>query len=263
MTTTAYSSQSIHAALAALRMPGAWEAYASCLREAEAHNLGYSAFLESLLTQELESRRRHRLAHHLRDAHFPVLKTLETFDFAIRPTVPRLNVLQMATGDWIAARENCLILGSSGVGKSHLGIALGVAALDTDHRVRFTTAMALSQELMAAQAEHRLVARFKAWNRYDLVIVDELGYLPLERTQAQLLFQFFAERYERGSILLTSNLEFNQWSDIFGDPIMTTALLDRLTHHAHILSLTGESYRFRDAKARHTTVPLQSPGEAI
>lgn len=136
----------------------------------------------------LREERRHRLAHHLRDAHFPVRKTLETFDFAIRPTVPRLNVWQMATGDWIAARENCLILGSSGVGKSHLGIALGVAALDTDHRVRVTTAMALSQELMAAQAEPHLVARFKAWHRYDLVIGDELGYLPWERAQANSSF---------------------------------------------------------------------------
>lgn len=250
--TTDYRSLGIQAALAALRMPGAAEAYASCLREAEAQDSGYSAFLESVLLQELESRRRHRIAHHIRDAHFPVTKTLETFDFAIRPTLPHLGILQMATGDWITARENCVILGGSGLGKSHLGTALGIAAVQADYRVRFTTALALSQELLAAQADHRLLARFKAWSRYALVVVDELGYLPLERAQAQILFQFFAERYERGSVIVTSNLEFNHWSEIFGDPIMTTALLDRLTHHAHLFSLTGESYRFRDAKARQT-----------
>jgi len=248
--TLVQTSTGVEAALASLRMPGALAAYTSCLREAEAQNSGYSAFLESLLTHELESRRRHRIAHHLRDAHFPVAKALDTFDFALRPTVPRLTVLQMATGDWITNHENCLILGNSGVGKSHLATALGVAAVDADYRVRFTTALALSQDLRAAQASHHLLARLKAWQRYELVIVDELGYLPLEREAAQLLFQFFADRYERGSVVVTSNLEFSQWSAIFGDPVMTTALLDRLTHHARIFSLTGESYRFRDAKAR-------------
>ena len=191
-----------------------------------------------------------RTAHHLRDAHFPMSKTLDQFDFALRPTVSRMSVLQMASGDWIAEHENCLVLGNSGTGKTHLGLALGRAAVEAGYRVRFTTALALSQELLAAQADHRLLARFKFWQRYPLVVIDELGYLPLAREQAQILFQFFAERYERGSVLVTSNLEFSRWGEVFGDPTMTTALLDRLTHHAHILSLTGDSYRFREAKAR-------------
>lgn len=247
---TDYHHQGVEAALTALRMPGALQGYASCLREAEAQNYSYAAFLEALLAQELDSRRQHRTAHHLRDAHFPLSKTLDQFDFALRPTVSRMSVLQMASGDWIAEHENCLVLGNSGTGKTHLGLALGRAAVEAGYRVRFITALALSQELLAAQAEHRLLARFKFWQRYPLVIIDELGYLPLAREQAQILFQFFAERYERGSVLVTSNLEFSRWGEVFGDPTMTTALLDRLTHHAHILSLTGDSYRFREAKAR-------------
>ena len=175
---------------------------------------------------------------------------MDQFDFALRPTVSRMSVLQMASGDWIAAHENCLVLGNSGTGKTPRGLALGRAAVEAGYRVRFTTALALSQELLAAQADHRLLARFKFWQRYPLVIIDELGYLPLAREQAQILFQFFAERYERGSVLVTSHWEFSRWGEVFGDPTMTTALLDRLTHHAHILSLTGDSYRFREAKAR-------------
>lgn len=249
---TDYHHQGVEAALRLLRMPGAVHAYASCLREAEAQHQGYAAFLEALLLQEIDSRRQHQVAHHRRDAHFPLHKTLDAFDFSLRPSVNRLTVLQLATGDWVRARENCLILGNSGTGKSHLSLALGLAAVDSGLRVRFTTALTLSEDLLSAQADHHLLARLKWWHRYALVIVDELGYLPLTRDAAQMLFQFFADRYEQGSVLLTSNLEFGRWSEVFGDPTMTTALLDRLTHHAHLLSLTGESYRFREAHARHT-----------
>ncbi len=248
---TNYHQQGVEAALHTLRMPGALQAYASCLREAEAAHQGYAAFLEAVLTQEVENRRQHQVAHHHRDAHFPLVKTLAAFDFSLRPALNRLTVLQMATGDWVLAKENCLILGNSGTGKSHLAMALGLATVEAGLRVRFTTALALSQDLLAAQADHHLLARFKWWQRYALVIVDELGYLPLPRDQAQMLFQFFAERYERSAVLITSNLEFGRWGEVFGDPTMTTALLDRLTHHAHVLSLTGDSYRFREAQARH------------
>ena len=235
----AYDS-AIRAACKTLRLPSIGQHYASIAREAEDQGLDYRRFLTAVLTQEVESRRSHQVAKHLREARFPVMKTLDQFDFSRRPEVPRMTCLPMADGNWITERKNCLLLGNPGTGKTHLALALGHAAIQAGHRVRFTTAMALAQDLSAANAEHRLSTRLKVWQRYALVIVDEVGYVPFEPTQAQLLFHFFADRYERGSLIVTSNLEYGRWGEMFGEATLTSALLDRLTHHAYCWTVLGQ-----------------------
>jgi len=174
---------------------------------------------------------------------------LEEFDFTLAPSIGKEEVVCLATGEFIGARENVIFLGASGTGKTHLAQAIGQAVIYAGYRARFTTAVVLAQELLAAQDEHRLPRYLKSWQKMDLVIVDELGYLGLG-PGGPLLFQFFAERYENGSVLVTSNLEFSRWSEVFGDPVLTAALLDRLTHHSHILVFEGESYRFRESQSK-------------
>lgn len=167
------------------------------------------------------------------------------------PSLDKGRVLALAEGRFSAAKENIVCVGESGTGKTHVATALGLAATYSGARVRFTTAITLAQELLAAADEHRLPRYLKGWQSAELVIVDELGYLPLG-PGAPLLFQFFAERYEAGSVIVTSNLEFSRWSEVFGDATLTAALLDRLTHHSHVLLFEGDSYRFRERSRRLT-----------
>jgi DNA replication protein DnaC len=185
----------------------------------------------------------------MRAAKFPGIKTLDGFDFSLMPSVPKAKVLSLADGHFIRQRENLLCLGPSGTGKTHLAIALGLAAIEAGFRVRFIRTVTLAQELLAAHQDVRLNRYLKTWHQFDLVIGDEFGYLELG-PGAPLLFQFVAERYEQGSMIITSNLEFSRWGEVMGDVALTTALLDRLTHRAHILTFQGESYRFRESRRR-------------
>ncbi len=239
-----------------LRLPGLRKAYRELARDAAQHGQDHLAFLAACLATELESRRQHRLAHRLRQARFPALKTLDAFDFSAVPELPKARVVQLSDGGFVKARENVICLGPTGTGKTHTAIALGIAAIQAGYRVRFTSAMALGQELLQAQAEARLPKALKTWDRFDLVILDELGYLGLG-PGGPLLFQFCAHRYERASVLITTNLEFSRWVEVFGDATLTAALLDRLTHRAHLLLFSGESYRFRESRKR-----LQEEGAA-
>jgi DNA replication protein DnaC len=185
------------------------------------------------------------------ESHEAYLVACLRAEIALVPSVPKEEILSLAQGEFVRARENVILLGASGTGKTHLAQAIGHAAIYAGARVRFTSAVALAQELLAAQDEHRLPRYLKSWQKTDLAIVDELGYLGLG-PGGPLLFQFFAERYEKGSVLVTSNLEFSRWSEVFGDPVLTAALLDRLTHHSHILVFEGESYRFRESQKQKT-----------
>ena len=185
----------------------------------------------------------------MNQARFPAVKTLESFDFTALPDLPKPEVLALAQGDFIKRKENVVCLGNSGTGKTHIGIALGVAAIAAGYRVRFVQVMNLAQELLQANSEYRLPKYLKTWQKVDLVICDELGYIELG-PGGPLLFQFLAERYERGSVLVTSNLEFSRWGEVFGDATLTAALLDRLTHHAHILLFNGQSYRFKESQEK-------------
>jgi len=229
-----------------LKLPGIRRVYREMARDSLDKGLEPTQFLAACLAQELESRKERRLQNLLKYARFPVSKTLDTFDFTQIPSLPKAKVLKLAGGDFIRARENVICVGSTGTGKTHIAIALGMAAIQENYRVRFISAMQLSQELLQAQEELRLPRYLKTWAKVDLAIVDELGYLGLG-TGGPLLFQFCAERYESGSLMMTTNLEFSRWGEVFGDATLTSALLDRLTHHVHVLSFNGESYRFRQS----------------
>lgn len=232
-----------------LKLPGMRAAFPAVAREAAAQAQSYPAFLAACLAQELQARREHRLTNRVRQARFPAPKSLADFDFLAVPHLPKPAVLALADGVFIPARENVICLGNPGTGKTHIAIGLGTAAIAAGYRVRFISAISLAQELLAAQQEYRLPRYLKSWQSTDLVILDELGYLGLG-PGGPLLFQFCAERYERGSLLITTNLDFARWVEVFGDATLTGALLDRLTHHAHILLFQGESYRFRESRRR-------------
>lgn len=232
-----------------LKLPGLRSAYQSIARDAVTQSQSYAAFLAACLTHEIESRRQHRLATRLAGARFPAIKTLENFDFLALPQLPKVKVLALAEGSFIRERENVICLGNPGTGKTHIAIALGIASIQAGYRVRFISAVILAQELLLAQQEYRLPRYLKSWQSVDLVILDELGYLGLG-AGGPLLFQFCAERYERGSLLITTNLEFSRWVEVFNDATLTGALLDRLTHHAQILLFQGESHRFKESRQR-------------
>jgi DNA replication protein DnaC len=232
-----------------LRLPGLRKAYASLAREAGMHNHSPVQFLAACLAEEMESRKQSRLQTYTQQARFPAHKTLQEFDFSAIPALQKQRVLHLAGGDFIQAKENVICMGPSGTGKTHIAIAIGLSAIAAGYRVRFITVMQLVQELLLAESEYRLPRYLRTWDKYDLVCLDELGYVSLAQG-GPLLFQFCSDRYEKGSVLITTNLEFAQWTDVFHDASLTTALLDRLTHRSHILLFEGESYRFRESQRR-------------
>ncbi|BCV23387.1 IS21-like element helper ATPase IstB [Gelria sp. Kuro-4] len=200
--------------------------------------------------KEIIGREERSLRRRLKTARFPLTKTLADFDFAAIPSLNKNKVLLLGQCEFIRQKENVILLGNSSTGKTHLAIAFGICACRQGLRVRFFTASELANELLEAQQEYRLSKLEKSWLSHDLIILDELGYVPFTRTGAELLFQFCASRYERGSMIITTNLEFDKWTEVFGNESLTAALLDRLTHRAHILLMNGESYRFRESMRR-------------
>jgi DNA replication protein DnaC len=182
----------------------------------------------------------------MREAKFPLLKTFETFDFDATPDLDRRFIHELASGEYISEYRNIIFLGKSGTGKTHLATALGVEACKQGMRTRFVTCCGLANELIEARHERELSRVIQRYARYGLLVLDELGYVPLSKEGADLLFQVFAERHEKGSVIVTTNLGFADWTQIFGEANLTAALLDRLTHRAHILNCTWESYRLKD-----------------
>ena len=242
----------LEAYLKKLKMPQAAKVYESMAREAVDNNLDYEEYLLGVLEQEIHQRENNRIQRGIRQAAFPVIKTLENFDFKVIPSLNKPKVLKLMQGDYIRKKENIILVGNSGVGKTHIAIALGYEACRQGFKVKFYTAAGLINELLAAQQDYRLSRLEKQWLIPHIVILDELGYIPFSKTGAELLFQFCSVRYERGSLIITSNLEFPKWTEVLGDEQMTAALLDRLTHNAHILNINGESFRFRQALAKQT-----------
>jgi DNA replication protein DnaC len=235
-----------------LRLPTFLREYDKVARQCAAESADYPRYLLRLTEQELLDRERRATERRIHQARFPVVKSLDTFEFLALPSVNKALVLELARCQFLLRRENVLLLGNSGTGKTHLALALGLAACQRGHGVRFTTAAALVHELMEAKDEKRLLRFQKQLASYELLIVDELGFVPLSKSGAELLFEVFSRRYERGSTLVTSNLPFQEWTGIFGSERLTGALLDRLTHHVHILEMNGESYRLKQSKRKRS-----------
>ena len=216
-----------------LRLPTFLREHDKVARQCAAESADYPRYLLRLAELELLDRERRATERRIHQAHFPVVKSLDTFEFMALPSVNKALVLELARCEFLLRRENVLLLGNSGTGKTHLALALGLAACQKGHRVRFTTAAAMVHELMEAKDEKRLLRFQKQMASYELLVVDELGFVPLSKSGAELLFEVFSQRYERGSTMVTSNLPFQEWTEVLGSERLTGALLDRLTHHVH------------------------------
>jgi DNA replication protein DnaC len=237
----------LRANLKQLRLPAMGAEFEKLAREAAAANEGYEQYLLRLTELEVAARAANAVQARIRAAGFPAAKDFDTFDFTAVPPLSKPKVLELARGEWLEQRANACFLGSPGTGKTHLAIALGLAACRQGKRVRFFTAAALVTRLEEAQKQYGLERLLGQLDRTDLLICDELGYLSFSRAGAELLFQVFADRYERRSLLVTSNLAFSEWGQVFQGERMTAALLDRFTHRCHIFEMNSESFRFRES----------------
>jgi DNA replication protein DnaC len=233
-----------------LKLPTILREYDKQARLCAAEGRDHVQFLARLVELELIDRERRMIERRIKAARFPATKSLDSFDFAAIPSLNKMQVLELARCEWIERCENVIALGPSGTGKTHVALGLGLAACQKGLTVRFTTAAAIVHELMEAHDERQLLRLQKQLVKQKLLIVDELGFVPLSKTGAELLFELISQRYERGSILITSNLPFDEWTETFGSERLTGALLDRLTHHVSILEMNGDSYRLAQSKVR-------------
>jgi DNA replication protein DnaC len=242
-------SELIHARvvdhLTRLRLGHVAERLDALLSEAARREATYLDFLDQLLQSEVDSKQRKRLSMGLQIAHFPAVRTLEEFDFKFQPSVDQKLVKELATGRFIANGENVLVFGPPGVGKTHLAIGIGRAVVEAGHSVLFVSATALLGALSKAESEGQLNEKLAFYAKPKLLLIDELGYLPFEKRSAHLFFQLVARRYEKGSLLVTTNQLVSQWGTVFGDDVLAAAILDRLLHHSHTLVIQGESYRLK------------------
>lgn len=233
-----------------LKLPTVLREYDKVARECARDGVDHPRYLLRLIELELIDRERRTVERRIRAARFPAVKSFDTFDFAAIPSLNKPLVLELARCEYILRRENVIALGNSGTGKSHIALALGLAACQKGFTVAFATAASLVNQLMEARDERRLLKLQRDLAAVKLLIVDELGYVPLTATGAELLFEVFSQRYERGSTIVTSNLPFEDWTQVLGSERLTGALLDRLTHHVSILTMNGDSYRLKQSTGR-------------
>ncbi|MFO1086542.1 MAG: IS21-like element helper ATPase IstB [Reyranellaceae bacterium] len=236
--------------LKVLKLPAFLREHDKLARQCAAEGVEHTGYLLRLAELELIERERRMVERRIREARFPAVKSLDSFDFLALPSLNKTLVLELARCEYVLRRENVIAVGNSGTGKSHVALGLGLAACQKGLSVGFTTAAALVNELLEARDEKRLLRLQRQLAAYKLLVIDELGYVPLSQTGAELLFEVFSQRYERGSTIVTSNLPFDEWTSVFASERLTGALLDRLTHHVHILEMNGDSYRLKQSKRR-------------
>ena len=229
-----------------LRLQKSAERLEAMLQHAAAEDLPYAEFLDQVLGEEVAAKTAKNISMRTAMARFPFVKPLETFDFAYQPSIDKRQVMTLASCHYIEHGDNVIVLGPPGVGKTHLAVSLGIKAIETGYRVLFTSAAHLIAALTKALAEGRLEEKLKLYTTPRLLIIDEIGYLPIDRTGANLFFQLISRRYERGPMILTSNQSFGAWGEVFGDRVIATAILDRLLHHAVTLNIRGNSYRLKE-----------------
>lgn len=245
-----------------LKLPTVLREYDKVARECARDGVDHPRYLLRLIELELIDRERRTVERRIRAARFPVVKSFDTFDFIAMPGLNKMLVLELARCEYILRRENIIALGNSGTGKTHVALALGLAACQKGFSVGFTTAAALVSQLLEARDERRLLKFQRDLASVKLLIIDELGYVPLSPSGAELLFETFSQRYERGSTIVTSNLPFEDWTSVLGSERLTGALLDRLTHHVSILTMNGDSYRLKESAGRRRALARAEQNQA-
>lgn len=236
--------------LKTLKLPTFQREHQKLARLCATESIDHVGYLFRLAEREIIERDRRKVERRIKAARFPVVKGLDSFDFTVIPKLNKMQVLDLARCEWIERRENVIALGPSGTGKTHVALCLGLAACQKGLSVGFTTVAALVSEMMEARDERRLLRLQKQMSAYQLLIIDELGFVPLSKTGAELLFGLILQRYERGATLITSDFPFDEWTETLGSELLTGALLDRITHHVSILEMNGDSYRLALSRAR-------------
>jgi len=250
------SVDQLDAYLTRLRLPTIRDRLDCLLDEIARREFNLREALVYLCEAEIERKETRRIDMAKKIAHFPMYRTLESFDFKAQTSVDPKQVRELATCRWVANGDALLLLGPPGVGKTHLSVALGLEAIKAGYSVRCVSATALMTALVHGRDEGRFEERLKQFLKPKLLIIDELGYLPFEADAAHLFFQLISHRYERGSVLITSNRAVSEWGDVFGDGVVATAILDRLLHHSHVLTIRGESYRLREKRRSGLIKPI-------
>jgi DNA replication protein DnaC len=240
--------------LKALKLPTFLREHDKLARQCAAEGVDHTRYLLRLAELEMIERERRMVERRIKEAKFPAVKSLDSFDFLALPSLNKALLLELARCDYVSRRENIIAVGNSGTGKTHIALGLGLAACQKGLSVGFITAATLVHELTEARDEKRLLRLQRQVAGYKLLIIDELGYVPFSQTGAELLFEVFSQRYERGSTIVTSNLPFDEWTGVFASERLTGALLDRLTHHVHILEMNGDSYRLKQSKRRSISI---------